>query len=135
MFFYSFYSPSFSKNVFQSLLRGREKIRKKTWNSFRDVLKIRDFFDRTDPSTFHHPSIHSSIQPGSRLGPRRAGILRQHTERITTSLEKSNKSHIKTALGSWLLAFGSRLSAFGFMINRKIFQLTNFLKVRLKKWG
>ena len=97
---------------------------------------------RARPSTtIHHPPSHPSIQAGSRLGPRRAGILRQRIGRITTSQGKSNKSQIKSALGSRLLAFGFQLSAFGFRLSD---QSENFTldqlhksagkKVVLKKW-
>ena len=133
LFFFEF----FAENVLKTLLRGRETTRKKYRILFEKFEKYVIFFDFGCPSP-----IHPSIQAGSRLGPQRARILRQRTESITTSLEKSNKSHITTALGSRFSAFGFRLSAFGFRLSDKSenFTLDELLKsagkkVALKKSG
>ena len=137
-----YYRPQKSRNRWKNS-KGTRNNKEKISNSFWKKIKIRDFFDFACPSITHpsitHPSpIHPSIQTGPEAWYPGAGIFGYIWGRITTSQEKSNKSQIRNQINLrrfWLLAFGSRLSAFGLPINQKIFHLTNFLKVQVKKWG
>ena len=56
-----FFLKILSKNVFFSLLRGRETTRKKYRVVFEIYLKYHLFFDRTDPSV--RPSVRLSVRP------------------------------------------------------------------------
>ena len=104
----------FSENVFKTLLRGRETTRKKYRIVFEKFLKYVIFFDFGCPSPItHHPSpIHPSIQVGSRLGPRRDGKIRLHTEGLPHL--KENRTNLKKK-STTFRGFGtkrSRLSTF-----------------------